>query len=161
MNWISVDEATKKERFKKLEGGLSPLRIVQQFILGIGGEPLNDMCESQSEDIKAWQVSISQAMSGSGASEINLYVELETTGRSSDVIITLAMPLATVAIKNAYLTLISALEISKVLVGCRLYLQENRLWIASSLCGDLISLDVLKVHYQLLKSQRELLIKSL
>jgi len=140
-------------KLKRVEGGQSPVRIVHQFLLDIGGSPSDDELQESLRATRRWQVQIPEVGP--------LAVELESAGKSNDVIITLAFSLITVSIKNSLPTLIAALELSKPLVGCRLYLEENHLMIAASLCGDAVSNETLSLHYELIKSQRELLIRSL
>jgi len=140
-------------KLKKMEGGQSPVRVVQEFLLAIGASPLDDELKSVLSHVRTWQAQIPNVGP--------LTVELENTQRSSDAILTLSFPLVTVSIKDTLSALIAALELSRPLVGCRLYLEENRLMIAASLCGDVVSVDSLSLHYELIKAQRELLIRSL
>jgi hypothetical protein len=140
-------------KLKRVEGGQSPVKVVQEFLLGIGGSPSDDEQEMVLPQSRTWQAHIPDVGP--------LTVELENTQKSNDVIITLAFPLVTVPIKNTLPILIAALELCKPLVGCRLYLEENRLIIAASICGDVISVDNLSLHYELIKAQRDLLIRSL
>jgi hypothetical protein len=140
-------------KLKRVEGGQSPVRVVQDFLLGIGGSPIDDEQRLALHHARTWRVLIHDVGP--------LTVELENTQKSNDVIITLAFPLVTVPIKDTLSILIAALELCKPLVGCRLYLEENRLVIAASICGDVISLDSLSLHYELIKAQRDLLIRSL
>jgi hypothetical protein len=140
-------------KLKRVEGGQSPLKVVHEFLLGIGGSPCDDEQNKGDAQARAWQVQLH----GVGP----LTVELENTQKANDVLITLAFPLVTVPIKNTLSTLIAALELCKPLVGCRLYLEENRLIIAASICGDVVSVDSLSLHFELIKAQRELLIQLL
>jgi hypothetical protein len=140
-------------KLKKMEGGQSPVRVVQEFLLEVGASPLDDELKSVVSQNRTWQVQIPNV----GL----LTVELENSQRANDAILTFSFPLMTVSIKDTLSALIAALELSKPLVGCRLYLEENRLIIAASICGDVINLDSLSLHYELIKAQKELLMRSL
>lgn len=140
-------------KLKRMEGGQSPVRVVQEFLAGIGASPLDDELKDAASQARIWQVQITNAGP--------LAVELENTQKASDAILTLSFPLVTVSIKDTLSALIAALELSKPLVGCRLYLEGNRLMIAASLCGDVINIDSLILHFELIKAQKELLVRSL
>jgi len=140
-------------KFKKMEGGQSPVIVVQEFLLAVGACPLDDELKNEHSQTRTWRVKIPNVAA--------LTVELENFQKGSDSILTLSFPLVMVSIKDTLAALIAALELSRPLVGCRLYLDGNQLVIAASLCGDVLSIESLRMHYELIKAQRELLIRSL
>jgi hypothetical protein len=135
--------------FKRLEGGKSPHKLVHDFLYSFGVDPERDCCTISAGSHKRWVLTLTQ--------NDDLIVDFTYGSAHYDSVLTLSLYLFTIQLKGCLDAVVSTLEKAKSLVGCRLYLEDNKVFLAASLCGDFLSQESLDHHLELLKVQKELL----
>ena len=130
---------------RKLTGGKDPRRAVEEFLLRNGFDPDQSLKENDADNVR-WLVA-------TGGGE-ELEILLESLRKPSEMTVYLGVNVFTVSLRDAYKTLVSALEIADGLVGIKVSLVGHYLVLSATLGGAGISVDELDYFYRLIVAQR-------
>lgn len=128
---------------KRLEGGRAPLRLVEDFVVSLGGDPEAQEFLSRM-DRRKWFV------------QLDSLPELEVIldgGRSAEAVLYLGIRVTPVLIRRAHEIVTVALEVADSLVGCKVSLVGGFLVLSASISGNSINPENIHYHYSLLELQ--------
>ncbi len=141
-----------------LEGGRSPYRVVEEFIVRLNGDP-DQMLSNSTPRRRLWSIDVSVAP-GESLEELHLILD-SGGGLASEGTLYMGLPLVDVPLRDSSSVLVVALEQADSLVLSKLSLIGSRLIISCTVPVSIISLGQLVNLYEGLIVQRKWLRASL